>query len=301
MPVFEGIIPAVPSIFNDLEVLKTDEIGNVVEFLKESGVNGVAFNLLGGEFYKLTANEKIKSLNIGIELVNGNVKVITGISEPGTLLSCELAKLAEDAGADGLIAMPPYYSPFGKLDNESIFRHFGRIAASVNIPLILQDFDFGIPFVTLKKLREEFSNIVGIKIEGINKKRTLSRISELRSSLDEEFSILGGMLGRNLTNEIEAGSSGTIPGSSLADFLARIYSGIKEGDTLTQVKNMENIAQIIDLELSDMRNFVYFEKIILEKRRIIENVNCRNPFSYPRKAKVERLGRLVGNMLSQNH
>lgn len=295
---FGGIIPAVPSIFDERERFKVDETCKVVDFLCDSGINGVALNLLGGEFYKLSQEEKMLSLNKVIEHIGGKVLVYAGISEPSTLLSCEMAKMAEDAGSDSLIAMPPYYNPLGKIDSKSIYEHFSRICSSVDIPLIIQDFGLGIPSKIIYKLKNEFSNIAGIKLEGRSTGKTLSRISDMRSLFGNEFCILGGMLGRNLTKEMKAGSSGTIPGSSVADFLVKIYSGIKQGNSSVDPRTSEKLIQLTNIELSDLRHFVYFEKLILKKRGVITNVTCREPFSQPRKQKIESLNRIVESLFS---
>ena len=47
-----------------------------------------------------------------------------------------------------------------------------------------------------------------------------ARARKVRNELGDGISILGGMLGVNLTGEIASGASGSIPGSSLADFIA---------------------------------------------------------------------------------
>ena len=292
-----GIIPAVPAIFNDADQLMTEEVAEVIAFLGSAGCGGIALNLIGGEFYKLSDQERVEMIRTGVEAASGRMLVYTGISYPGTTEACRMAKMAEDLGVDCLIVMPPYYSPTGPYSTRSIIDHFSSIAESTNLPVVIQDFNYGIPLEIFARLRREFSNFAGLKIEGSRAAQIEKRIRDLRSETDSEFSILGGMLGANLQNEIDSGSSGSIPGSSLADFIVMEYNSAGKDKNRSQAHG-EMLENILKMEARKLKYFVYIEKAILKHRGIIEHTVCRKPYDYPSIRLMDRILADVDRLLS---
>ncbi len=284
----KGVIPAVPTIFMEDETISAGEILDVISFLMKSSVDGIAVNLMGGESYKLNTEEKIKLMSIALEGAKSNLCVYAGISEQSTFQASLLAKIAEDIGVGCLIVMPPYSDPLGKYSNQALLKHINQIASTINIPFIIQDFNFGIPLYLMKRLAREFSNFIGIKIEGYKKNYIIRRIKEIRREMGDKFSIFGGMLGLNMHNEIKYGATGTIPGSSLADFISIEYhslNNLKEIDANRE----EKLKKILLTEVRHFRHFVYLEKRILKHRGIIDHVLCRSPYDYPSEAFVKKL------------
>jgi len=285
----QGIIPSVPAIFDDAEKLLPDEVGNVISFLREARCDGIAMNLIGGEFYKLSEHEKQEMVITALNVAAGRIPVYSGISSPGTVEACRMAEITEDMGVDCLIVMPPYYNPVGAYSWRAVIDHFSTIARCTNLPFIIQDFNYGIPLEILARLQREFSNLVGLKIEGSRQSQIEKRIRTVRAELGDKFSILGGMLGVNLRNEIASGSSGSIPGSSLADFIVREYVDVENGSNEGQ-PNQEILEKILKAELSrKMKYFTYIEKAILKHRGIIDHIQCRKPYDYPSRKMMEMI------------
>ena len=282
------MIPAVPAIINGADELMPDEVGNVISFLGGVGCQGIALNLIGGEFYKLGKHEWQEMVRTGVENAGGGMLVCSGISAPGTTEARRLAKIAQDLGVGCLIVMPPYYNPVGSYSRRAIIDHFSSIAGCTDLPFVIQDFNYGIPLEILARLRKEYSNFAGLKIEGVRTAQIERRIRSVRIELGDEFSILGGMLGVNVRNEIISGSSGSIPGSSLADFITGEYISALEGKTEMHIHD-DLLRKILKRESRKLKYFVYLEKVILNHRGIIEHTGCRKPYDYPGRKLVESL------------
>ena len=293
----KGIIPAVPAIFGVTDQILKDEIGNVVSFLSKAKCNGFALNLIGGEFYKLGEREKEEMLKIGVDTAGSGLLVCAGISTPGTTEACRMAKIATDIGVDCLIVMPPYYNPTGAYSRRAIVDHFSSIANCTDLPFLIQDFNYGIPLEILSRLKREFSNFAGLKIEGKRTTDVQRRIRKVRNEMGEVFSILGGMLGSNLVNEIASGASGTIPGSSLADFILMEYNTAFRNSIVNQ--DLHTILkEILKTESQKIKYFVYVEKVILQHRGIIEHTVCRKPYDYPGRKLMDRIISDVDELVS---
>ncbi len=294
----EGVFPAIPAVFGREEELCTDEIKHVINFVNNTRCSGISLNLIGGEFYKLASDELRAVMEVGLESNRSGNLCLAGISAPGTATACRQAKLAQDMGVDAVVAMPPFYNPTGNYGTGAILRHFDRLLGCTDLPLVIQDFNYGIPVNMLRELLDEHSNLAGIKVEGRNRKRILRRIREIRKEIGPDFSILGGMLGLNIKDEIGCGSSGTIPGTSLSDFLSEAYLRIRVGDFHGSHHGFLN--EILSLEAGHLKYFIFSEKAILKFRGIIGSDICRGPYEYPRKPYIENLLNLVGKLLESN-
>lgn len=267
-----GVIPAIPTIFKDNMEIDLDGIENCIEFAIKSGASAIAPILLGGEFYKLTFNEKIEIID-NISKFRNRIKIFAGVSEPATFAAAKLAEKAVDSGVSGIILMPPYYYPYGKLENDKIAKHFIDISNSIDIPVIIQDFGYrsNMP-LNLLKIITGHNNIAGIKTEG---KGSAGRINLLHAHFPD-ISILGGYLGFDMVNELNNGSDGSITGLSFLDILSRVYKKYKNDDK-THIDNFRKIQELLDFEAENLKFFVQIEKKILYRKQIIKYTNVRDP------------------------
>lgn len=298
MNYIQGIFPAIPAVFNAEGGISPQEMGRVIEFVNGTKCSGIALNLIGGEFHKLDPDEIMQVMEIGVKSNRSGNLVISGISAPSTIQSCRLADHAQDVGIDVLVAMPPYYDPTGGYSMQAVMKHFITLLEHTDLPMIIQDFNYGVPLEWLLRLSREYSNLCGIKLEGAGKRTILQRVKEIRQCMNPDFSILGGMLGLNLKGEMESGSSGSIPGSSLADFLSDLYTRIRGG--YPPGSYYESLVQILSKEVRNLKYFVYSEKSILKLRGIIDHNSCRDPYDYPGRSYMRHLGSLVEELMASD-
>ncbi|WP_322795565.1 4-hydroxy-tetrahydrodipicolinate synthase [Tepidiforma sp.] len=105
----------------------------LARMLVEHGNDGVVVTGTTGEAPLLTDDEKYR-LWAEVKQELGEATVIAGAGTNDTRHSVHLAQLAERAGADGILAVVPYYL---KPSQEGIFRHFKAIAESTSLPVII--------------------------------------------------------------------------------------------------------------------------------------------------------------------
>lgn len=271
MKPISGVIPAIPTIFKDNMEIDFDGIENCIEFAIKSGAGAIAPMLLGGEFYKLTFNEKIEIIN-NVSKFRKRIKIFAGVSEPATFAAKKLAEKAMDSGVSGIILMPPYYYPYGKLENSIIAKHFIDISNSIDIPVIIQDFGYrsNMPLKLLKTIAA--NNIAGIKTEG---KDSARRIHLLHTNFPD-ISILGGYLGFDMVNELNNSSDGSITGLAFLDILSGVYEKYRNNDK-TYIDDFSKIQELLGFEAENLKFFVQIEKKILYRRKIIIYTNVRSP------------------------
>lgn len=158
---------------------------------------GAVFACCGtGEFHALTPEEFRDCVRVAVEEAAGRVPVVAGAGY-GTALAVRWARLAEEAGADGLLAMPPYLVVAGQ---EGLLRHYRELAAATSLDVIVYQRDNALftPRTVVELARTE--GIVGLK-DGHGDLDLLQRIiSAVRTELpDSGFLYFNGLPTAELT------------------------------------------------------------------------------------------------------
>jgi 4-hydroxy-tetrahydrodipicolinate synthase len=101
---------------------------------------------------------------IAVNGTTGEVKVLSGAGDNETSYTVEQAKRSQDAGADGILIVTPYYN---KPPQAGIEAHFRAVAAATDLPIMMYDIPgrtgVEIESDTIVKLFETVDNIVALK------------------------------------------------------------------------------------------------------------------------------------------
>jgi 5-dehydro-4-deoxyglucarate dehydratase len=142
-----------------------------------------------GEFHALTPEEYQDCVRTAVEAAGGRVPVVAGTGY-GTALAVRYAGLAEEAGADGLLVMPPYLVIAGQ---EGLLRHYREIAASTALPLVVYQRDNAVltPRTVVGLARTE--GVIGVK-DGLGDLDLMQRIiSAVRTEVPGDFLYFNGL------------------------------------------------------------------------------------------------------------
>jgi dihydrodipicolinate synthase/N-acetylneuraminate lyase len=161
---FSGLMPAMVTPFDERGELDLAATEAVVERFIEAGVNGISPLGSTGEASHLTAVERKRFAEEVTRIVAGRVPVVVGVGATGTRETVELARHAQEAGADAVLVVSPFY---WKVGEEALFRHFATVAESVDIPVVV----YNLPMLTgidlspslVARIAAECPNAVGIK------------------------------------------------------------------------------------------------------------------------------------------
>jgi 4-hydroxy-tetrahydrodipicolinate synthase len=185
---FRGTFTALVTPFRD-GALDIDSLTKLIEHQIEAGITGVVAVGTTGESPTLLHDERKAVIRKCVEVVRGRCRVFAGTGSYSTREAVEATKAAESLGVDGLLIVAPYYN---KPSQEGLFQHFKSIAQITSLPVILYNIpgrcgvDIGVE--TVVRLAAACPNIVAIK----EASGSVDRVSELRTRLDESFSILSG-------------------------------------------------------------------------------------------------------------
>jgi 4-hydroxy-tetrahydrodipicolinate synthase len=125
--------------------------------------DGLVLSGTTGESPTTSNEEKDRLLRTVIEAVGGRARVVAGVGTNDTAHTCELARQAERAGADGLLVVTPYYN---KPPQHGLVAHFTAVADTTGLPVMLYDIPgrTGVPIATESLLQlAQHPRIVAVK------------------------------------------------------------------------------------------------------------------------------------------
>jgi dihydrodipicolinate synthase/N-acetylneuraminate lyase len=130
----EGILAAVVTPFTpDGSAVDEAVLTAQANRLVEAGIHGIVPCGTTGEFTSLSPEEHRQVITAYVAAVAGRVPVIAGIGSMTTAGAVALARFAEQAGADALMVVPPFYDP---LSFASLQVFLTTVAESTALPLL---------------------------------------------------------------------------------------------------------------------------------------------------------------------
>jgi 4-hydroxy-tetrahydrodipicolinate synthase len=130
---FGSLVTAMVTPFREDHTVDHDGAQRLASHLIDTGSDAIVVAGSTGESPTLTYKEKAELFASVAEAVRGRAKLICGTGTYSTAETLELTQAAEDAGADGLLVVTPYYN---KPPQRGLIAHFERVAAATELPII---------------------------------------------------------------------------------------------------------------------------------------------------------------------
>lgn len=163
---FSGVYAAVLTPRRSDDSVDTAALTRLTRFLVSRGIRSFALNGATGEFC-LTKTKHLQSMLRTVrDACDGSIQILCGVGAPSLSLVTDLAAIAEEEGANGLLLPMPYFFRYEQEDLDAFCR---TAAKSTGLPVLLYNlpqFSTGIDKATVRKLIAEVPNIVGIKDSG---------------------------------------------------------------------------------------------------------------------------------------
>ncbi len=132
MPLLEGPIPALVTPFDRDNRVNVKLLRELTEWLLAQKAQGFFVTGTSGEGFLMTVAERQLTLETVIDQVRGRVPILAHAGALATADAVALAQGAQEAGADGVSAVPPFYY---RVDDEGIVQHYAAIGAASSLPL----------------------------------------------------------------------------------------------------------------------------------------------------------------------
>ena len=240
MALFKGAGVALVTPMHEDGTVNFEVLEAIIEDQIAGGTDAIISVGTTGEAATLTVEEHLEVIRHTIKAVNHRIPVIAGTGSNCTRFALYTSQCAEEAGADGLLLVTPYYN---KATQKGLYQHFKTIAESVSIPSILYNVPgrtgMSIEAKTMAALYHDVKNIIGVKDASGDVGKTL----DLMHLVDEDFCLYSGEDGLILPL-LAAGSLGVISVlSNVApkethDICAKWFAGDVEGSRKEQLRAM---------------------------------------------------------------
>lgn len=236
-----GIIPAMVTPFDEEGRLNEPVVRQMIRRLLQAGVHGIFVLGTNGEFFAMTEDEKTELVRIAADEIGGAVPLYAGSGAITTAETVRLSRKLEDAGADVLSIITPYFVP---LNQTELYRHFEETAGSTALPIVL----YNIPARTGIMLEADtvaslsrISNIVGVKDSSGNYEHVLQLIQQS----GPDFAVLAGT-DSFILSTLLAGGAGAIAASAnvVPETVVSIYRHWREGRLEKAAKSQADIAAV---------------------------------------------------------
>ena len=139
-----------------------------------------------GEFFSLTLSEFSSVVRAAVAQTAKQVPLVAGCGY-GTAMAKEFAKAAEDAGADGILLLPPYL--VGS-EQAGLAAHVEAVCASTKLGVIMYNRDNAVlDDASLEQLCHRYANLVGFK-DGVG---DIERMTRIYARLGDRLTYIGGL------------------------------------------------------------------------------------------------------------
>lgn len=272
----KGVCPIAPAVYTDRGEVDVEDYKRCCAKLIELGAQTMTLFGIAGEYYKFDEAEERELMTATVDVCHANnAGCIISNTKHSTISAIRRAKEIEDAGADCMMVLPPF---FLKPAGAALFEHLDAVCDAVRIPLMIQyapdQTGVAIPPETIAKLAARHQNLAYFKIEC---KPPGAYIRTLSGMLPEGRRIFVGNAGFQMIEGFKRGAYGVMPGPSMPDVYRKIWDALLAGNETEAQRVHDKLNSILNHIRQNVEMIIYFEKKILKKRGLVKSDYCRKP------------------------
>lgn len=269
---FTGVIPILATPFHEDESFDAESMTGLVQLMKRIGVDGVTVLGVLGEANRLGDNEREQVIRTAVNAAGG-LPVVAGASASGNRAACDLARMAESAGASAIM-ITPHAEPVPS--DERVFGYFAAIAEATGLPIVLQDHPASsgvhMSVELILRIVSELPAVSCIKEEAVP---TPPKIRALKAGMKKRrVPILTGLGALYGLFDLQAGSDGFNTGFAFPEVLMAMVAAAGEN-------NWDRVRSIythhLPLIVFEQQPGVAVRKEILRMRGAIASSRVRQP------------------------
>ena len=186
-PLFTGVCTALVTPFLDNRV-NYPMMEMLLQRQVDSSISAVVIAGTTGEAPTLSDDEKLELIHRAKAYGGNACQIIAGTGSNSTQHAVSLSQAAEDAGADALLVVSPYYN---KSTPDGLVAHYAAIAQSVTIPIIMYNVPsrtgVDMPVSVYRRL-SAIPNIAGVK----EASSSITKIAQIRAECPDDFYVWSG-------------------------------------------------------------------------------------------------------------
>jgi 4-hydroxy-tetrahydrodipicolinate synthase len=242
---FHGVVPPLCTPLTQDGEVDTASLERLTAFQLDAGVHGLFVGGSTGEVAQLTDAQRDTALRTVTATAAGQVPVLAGVIDTGTLRVVEHARRAQRLGADAVVATAPFYVAAGEGELRA---HFRALHAAIDLPLVAYD----IPSNTHVKLPPAL-------LGALAHEKTIAAVKDSSGDLESFQKLLDAADGSGaacLTGSetladlaLARGADGVVPGLGNIDphGYVRLHEAARTGDFATARAEQRRLAGLFGI------------------------------------------------------
>ena len=289
---FSGVHWMLATPFDEYEEVDTPSISRLVDEARDSGCQGMVVLGVTGEAARMTDQERRTVAGQVIDDSNG-MPVTVGTTASSTRACISYSREAESLGASAVMVAAP---AMAKTNLDALFVHYQRVAESVDIPVVLQDYPQAsgvqMPVAFIVRVAENIPNVHYLKLED---PPTPNKITAIKNLIGERLTVFGGLGGVFLLDELSRGSVGAMTGFAYPEVLVTICRNMAEGGRASAEQVFNRHLPLLLFEYQEGIG-LGIRKHALHHRGLISCPRVRHPGSETTEEIRQQFQHLIGDM-----
>ena len=273
---FRGIFPILVTPFDEGDEIDEESLRSEVRFCAQGGAHGLVWPVSSSEFQVLSYDERRYGAEVIIDELRKlpearRPRLVVGTAGVNARDAVELSRHAEEIGADGVVAMPPFATHLPPAHIPSYYR---RIAEATSLPIVVQN-QAGLTGNAMSadlivQMAREVSTIQYVKEESGICTHMISEL--LKAGTGVLKGVFGGSGAKSMVQEMERGSCGSMTACHLSDIQVKVWDFFQQGDAkgarsmLTQMLPVQNLWRQLGISVP---------KEVLKARGVIKHAFTR--------------------------
>ena len=267
-----GSYPPIVTPFRDGKV-DIDKYEELIDRQVREGSHGVVVNGTTAEPSSLTIQERCELVEIAVKTVSSRIPVVAATGSQSLAETLELTSRAEQAGADAVLVVTPYYL---KPPQRGLIEYFVRIGNSTRLPLLIYHIPgraaVSISPTTIARIAEGLPHLVGVK----HAANDLEFVTETLALVGTDFRIFCGLEALSLPM-LSIGAAGLMNavGNLAPANVAALCEAVDRGDLLQ--------ARRLHFQLFELNQAIFLEtnpiplKYMMWRMGLLKNCDVRLP------------------------
>ncbi len=272
---FDGVYSVLPTPFKARGEVDFESLGRVVELAVAAGVRGVTALGVTGEVSRLSDHERSQIVEAVVHKAAGRTRVVVGASADGLRRTIEFGREALALGASAIMISPPRLA---KINSEAVLAHYRSVADTVDLPIVVQDYPpvcgFAMEAALLARIAREVPAARAIKLEDPPTPLKTTRI--LLAAGDAKVTVLGGLGGVFLLEELLAGAAGVMTGFAYPEVLVQVVSLFASGERDAAAEIFYRFVPLMRFEFQEGIGLA-IRKEIYRRRGALADASTRAP------------------------
>ena len=271
---FRGVFSIAQTPFDEKGDLLWDDFERQCDWIVRAGAHGLVWPVMASEYTVISYPERVRGMRVAVQTVSGRIPVVIGVADTSKAGAVSLAEEAGKAGADAVIAMPPWAA---KLSSHDLVEDYYRwVAEAAGVPVIIQNcgppLGSSLPGQFVVDLCRRIPLVQYLKEEKPPQGHSVSEVIALAG--EDVKGVFAGSGCLWLIVDYKRGVCGNMPSSVLTDVDSQVWDLLEAGNE-EEARRIHNAKIILENALHSMPRRAA-RKEIMVRRGIFTKAFGRN-------------------------